>query len=435
MLADELHNISDGTLNDVQTALNDIVKGIRMEYLPKRKWSGLDKGRARNQRDLPRDIPLDSVEVLRSWCSIEHQGSFLKGLDYRGFATRCRNIQGSWIFELSMLSTLGKESSKFVGFSVIKDRQRSPVSFWVLDGISSKNKEPGYQNKQRVWTKMTETKFDTEKFDGKNDFALWQVRMKALLEQQGLASSLKELHAATIATYNNFLQKKAYSALILCFETLLYGWDTLKLEDMLVTLNSRELQKMTEAKGDGGKGLYNHKKSQGFQKMTEAKGDGGRKQQTQVSDSGADGECRIRGTSKVQVQMRDGSSFVLNNVRYVPELRRNLISLGTLEKEGFTVKMQSGKIKASLRKSHGKPMDKAHMADLYCKFINLSMQWKRVLGSQKLLEADFGQQIVVKTHYTERSWVKQSCVNTVGIKRLLDDLKVTAAKVCVTAAK
>ncbi|GKA52551.1 hypothetical protein Tco_0745866 [Tanacetum coccineum] len=56
-------------------------------------------------------------------------------------------------------------------------------------------------------------------------------------------------------------------------------------------------------------------------------------------------ECRVRGTCKVQVQIRDGSSFVLNNVRYVSELRRNLISLGTLEKEGFTVKMQSGKIK------------------------------------------------------------------------------------------
>ncbi|GJR03927.1 zinc finger, CCHC-type containing protein [Tanacetum coccineum] len=56
-------------------------------------------------------------------------------------------------------------------------------------------------------------------------------------------------------------------------------------------------------------------------------------------------KCRVRGTGKVQVQMRDGSSFVLDNVRYVPELRRNLISLGTLKKEGFTVKMQSGKIK------------------------------------------------------------------------------------------
>ncbi|GJS13571.1 hypothetical protein Tco_0408043 [Tanacetum coccineum] len=45
--ADELHKFSDGTLNDVQTALHDIASGIRMEYLPKRKWSGLDKRRAR----------------------------------------------------------------------------------------------------------------------------------------------------------------------------------------------------------------------------------------------------------------------------------------------------------------------------------------------------------------------------------------------------
>ncbi|GKE52496.1 hypothetical protein Tco_1487652 [Tanacetum coccineum] len=44
--------------------------------------------------------------------------------------------------------------------------------------------------------------------------------------------------------------------------------------------------------------------------------------------------------------MRDGSSFVLDNVKYISELRRNLISMGTLEKEGFTVKMQLGKMKA-----------------------------------------------------------------------------------------
>ncbi|GKA27725.1 hypothetical protein Tco_0713893 [Tanacetum coccineum] len=35
MPIDELHKFSDGTLDDVQTALNDRLKGIRMEYLPK----------------------------------------------------------------------------------------------------------------------------------------------------------------------------------------------------------------------------------------------------------------------------------------------------------------------------------------------------------------------------------------------------------------
>ncbi|GKE03246.1 hypothetical protein Tco_1395264 [Tanacetum coccineum] len=39
--------IDDGTLNNVRTALHDITSRIRMEYLPKRKWSGLDKQRDR----------------------------------------------------------------------------------------------------------------------------------------------------------------------------------------------------------------------------------------------------------------------------------------------------------------------------------------------------------------------------------------------------
>ncbi|GJW15070.1 hypothetical protein Tco_0019203 [Tanacetum coccineum] len=102
---------------------------------------------------------------------------------------------------------------------------------------------------------------------------------------------------------------------------------------------------------------YNHKKSQGFVKNEDQ---GGSYHMTYKRDYlfdfeeydggnilfGDGRECRVRGTSRVQVQMRDGSSFVLDNVKYISELRRNLISMGTLEKEGFTVKMQLGKMKA-----------------------------------------------------------------------------------------
>ncbi|GJZ64271.1 hypothetical protein Tco_0620692 [Tanacetum coccineum] len=47
MRADELHKFSDGILDDVWSALHDIASGIRMEYLSMRKWSNLDKKRAR----------------------------------------------------------------------------------------------------------------------------------------------------------------------------------------------------------------------------------------------------------------------------------------------------------------------------------------------------------------------------------------------------
>nr|GEZ88749.1 retrovirus-related Pol polyprotein from transposon TNT 1-94 [Tanacetum cinerariifolium] len=56
-------------------------------------------------------------------------------------------------------------------------------------------------------------------------------------------------------------------------------------------------------------------------------------------------ECKIRGIGKVSVQLRDGLSFVLHDVRYIPKLKRNLISLGTLKNERYTVKLQSRKVK------------------------------------------------------------------------------------------
>ncbi|GKF33874.1 hypothetical protein Tco_0107074, partial [Tanacetum coccineum] len=42
----ELYKFSDRTLTGLQTSLDDITKNIRMEYLPKRRWSTLEKKRA-----------------------------------------------------------------------------------------------------------------------------------------------------------------------------------------------------------------------------------------------------------------------------------------------------------------------------------------------------------------------------------------------------
>ncbi|GJR81633.1 hypothetical protein Tco_0152418 [Tanacetum coccineum] len=47
MRIDELHKFSDGTLDDVRSALNDRLKGIRMEYLPETFWNHRDKANAR----------------------------------------------------------------------------------------------------------------------------------------------------------------------------------------------------------------------------------------------------------------------------------------------------------------------------------------------------------------------------------------------------
>ncbi|GJV69036.1 hypothetical protein Tco_1484545 [Tanacetum coccineum] len=207
----------------------------------------------------------------------------------------------------------------------------------------------------------------------------------------GLAAALEELPASTIAEYDNVIQKKAYSALILCLgksqsehidefhklvgdlasidtvisdedqtlllltslpssygnfmETLLYGRDTLKLEDVLATFNSRELQKMTEAKGDGVEGLYVRGRSgqrdmeQGtdstWSKVT------GKKQQTQVSGYRADGY----GSADVMMAMGDEEllDWIMDSggSYHITYMRDYLVDF----EEGFTVKMQSSKIK------------------------------------------------------------------------------------------
>nr|GFC57695.1 hypothetical protein [Tanacetum cinerariifolium] len=46
MWIDELYKFSDGTLNDVRNALDDRLKGIRMQYLPTTIWRRGDKARA-----------------------------------------------------------------------------------------------------------------------------------------------------------------------------------------------------------------------------------------------------------------------------------------------------------------------------------------------------------------------------------------------------
>nr|GFC85068.1 hypothetical protein [Tanacetum cinerariifolium] len=46
MRIDELHKFSDGTLKDVHNALDDRLKGIRMQYLPTTIWRRGDKDRA-----------------------------------------------------------------------------------------------------------------------------------------------------------------------------------------------------------------------------------------------------------------------------------------------------------------------------------------------------------------------------------------------------
>ncbi|GJT12752.1 hypothetical protein Tco_0859794 [Tanacetum coccineum] len=64
---------------------------------------------------------------------------------------------------------------------------------------------------------MTGAKFDIEKFDGTGDFGLWRIKMCALLIQHGCEAALEVLPADMEAQTKAGLNKKAHSAVILCF--------------------------------------------------------------------------------------------------------------------------------------------------------------------------------------------------------------------------
>ena len=49
---------------------------------------------------------------------------------------------------------------------------------------------------------------------------------------------------------------------------------------------------------------------------------------------GNDHPCRIEGIGSVKIQMFDGTVRTVSGVRYIPDMRKNLISLGMLDANG-----------------------------------------------------------------------------------------------------
>ncbi|KAG6407711.1 hypothetical protein SASPL_130708 [Salvia splendens] len=62
---------------------------------------------------------------------------------------------------------------------------------------------------------------------------------------------------------------------------------------------------------------------------------------------GNDSPCKTTGIGSIKLRNQDGSTRILKDVRYVPQLKKNLISLGALESKGLVVIMRDGILKAT----------------------------------------------------------------------------------------
>ena len=57
---------------------------------------------------------------------------------------------------------------------------------------------------------------------------------------------------------------------------------------------------------------------------------------------GNDASCKVAGIGNIKIKMFDGVVRTVCDVRHVPDLRKNLISLGTLDCNRFSYKSISG---------------------------------------------------------------------------------------------
>ena len=59
--------------------------------------------------------------------------------------------------------------------------------------------------------------------------------------------------------------------------------------------------------------------------------------------------CRTEGISTIYLRLHDGTLRDLKEVRYIPKMKTNIISLGALKSSGFIITLKNGELKVSLR--------------------------------------------------------------------------------------
>ena len=62
----------------------------------------------------------------------------------------------------------------------------------------------------------------------------------------------------------------------------------------------------------------------------------------------SDTHCKITNICNIRIEIFDGVVRTLCDVRHVPEVEKNLISLGTLDSNGYGYKFEGGVMKGAM---------------------------------------------------------------------------------------
>ncbi|KAG8503762.1 hypothetical protein CXB51_001771 [Gossypium anomalum] len=202
---------------------------------------------------------------------------------------------------------------------------------------------------------MATTRFEIEKFDGETNFNLWQVRMMAILVQSivpceyGIAGRIdrEDLICLVEKNVEVHIDDEDQAMLLLCSlppsyksfrETLIYGRDKLSLDDVKVsTSNNSKLT--SEWILDSGCSFHICPNREWFSTYSSV--------EVGVVHMGNHSSSKVISIGTVKIKMHDRTTRALSDVRYVPDLRKNLISLSILDLKGCRINIKSSGIKVS----------------------------------------------------------------------------------------
>ncbi|XP_069151791.1 uncharacterized protein [Solanum lycopersicum] len=165
-----------------------------------------------------------------------------------------------------------------------------------------------------------------DKFTGRNSFSLWQIKMRTLLKQQLFWVPLSKDKNVVVTLEMEILEEKVHSTIML-FSAAVAEEDTNSKEDISLVADEHTHHSDVWVL-DSGASYHICPRREWF--TTYEQVDGG---SISMANSSV---CKVVGTGSIKIRTHDGSFCTLNEVRHIPLMTKNLISLSLLDSKGFT---------------------------------------------------------------------------------------------------